>query len=74
MARKNLENNESGASFRGKLNSNFIELYDNTGNIVTLITKTYGELKTLKNAGKLVPGARYLLTDYVTIYRKPVRP
>ena len=36
-----------------------------------LIEKTYSELKELKDAGELTPGAKYLLTDYVTKYRQP---
>ena len=36
-----------------------------------LIEKTYAELKEIKDAGKLIPGAKYKLTDYVTKYRQP---
>lgn len=31
----------------------------------------YEQLKTMKNAGTLSPGAQYLLTDYATKYRMP---
>ena len=35
------------------------------------VSATYAEWQALKNAGNLVAGAQYLLTDYVTKYRIP---
>lgn len=37
-----------------------------------LISKTYDELKTLKDDSKLISGAAYLINDYKTYFRQPI--
>ncbi len=39
--------------------------------VIELSVKTYAELKALKDAGKLVPGLRYVVSDYATKYQQP---
>ena len=50
-------------------NTQFVK--NNVDNIINLIEKTYQELKDLKDSSKLIPGAQYLITDFVTKYRQP---
>jgi hypothetical protein len=51
--------------------------YAQMGNIpggsgTPLISKTYAQLATMVDAGTLVPGQQYLLTDYRTLWVQPV--
>jgi len=41
------------------------------GDVESYFERTYEEIKALKDAGKLIPGAKYCITNYVTKYLQP---